>query len=142
MKKLKVIFQLRADGKKVAKEFPLKSPVSNPSINKVFDTKVYPFLKKNDALLYHYEPVETDVKVLAYCKTEKKEVKVNSVYGGFDTPLKCKCGSKVYSNNMGKCDECGKAKLWLVNSDYVDEELIVELYRCPECGHEEFEPID
>lgn len=141
MKKLKVTFQLRKDGKKVKVEFPLKSPVSNPSINRVFDTKVHAFQTKNDAILYDYKPVETDVETLAYCKKEKKEVKVNTVYGGFDTPLKCKCGSKVYSQNLGKC-ECGKEKLWLVNSDYVDEELIVELYRCPDCGHEEFEPID
>ena len=142
MKKLKVTFQLRKDGKKIKIEFPLKSPVSNPSINKVFDTKVYPFQVKNDAVLCHYEPVETDVQTLAYCKKEKKERKVNTVYGGFDDPLRCKCGSIVYTSNMGKCPECGKAKMWHTKSHSGGEELIVETYKCPECKHEDYEPID
>lgn len=141
MKTLTVIYQLPT-GKKVTKEYPLKSPVSNQSINRVFDTKVRTFQKKNDAVLYHYNPVETDVEILAYCKKEKKEVKVNTIYGGFNIPWKCKCGGKVYTNNLGDCPECNDAKLWHTKSRNVGVELMIETYKCPECGHKEEEPID
>lgn len=142
MKTLKVTFQLRKTGKKITKEFPLKSPVSNPSINRVFDTKVTPFQKKNDAILYDYEPIETDVAMTAFCKKEKKEVRVNQIYGGFDTPIKCKCGSKVYINDLGECPICNNAKLWHTKTRFAGIELRIETYKCPECGHTEEEPID
>ena len=140
MKKLKVILEERATGKKLHFEFPIKGSINTISVNRLFDSKVKPLQNKHNALLYHYEPIELDTELDAYCKKEKKEVKVHEIYG-FREP-KCKCGSKVVTSNAGTCSNCESAKLWLVKTEQVHSECILYTFKCPKCGYTDTDVLD
>lgn len=154
-KTLKCIYHVYKNSKRIGDEEivierAVKSPVSIPSVNKVFekiDDEVGKTIRQRGdgsyPVLYSYNKVETDKDIPCYCWICKKPFSVKEIYGVSLTKPQCPKGhTKTSDKNYGKCHKCKQGLMWQTRAVSGGRECMIYHIQCDTCRHQDSVVID